>query len=104
LTVLVIGEQTTVGIIAISPMLGHLLAHPYHILGRKVHIDELSDEHLNHIHAGSYPLEPHDRRAYYNEIFALLSGCSDQPSNRTIIDFVRLAQGRFIRPASRPAG
>jgi hypothetical protein len=95
-----IGDEQLVGIIAISPMLVHLMSASYHILGIfAMHIDQLSDEHLDHIHAGSAPLEPHDRRAYYNEILALLSGCSDPPSNRTVIDLVRLAQGKFIRSA-----
>jgi hypothetical protein len=64
-----------------------------------MHLDQLSDEHLDRIHEGSAPLEPSDRRGYFNEIQALLNACHEPPSNRVILDIVRLAQGK--RPPVR---
>jgi hypothetical protein len=66
-----------------------------------MHIDQLGDEYLDRIHQGCAPLAPGDRRGYYNEVFALLNACHDQPSHRVISDIIRLAQKKLNRNVPR---
>jgi hypothetical protein len=57
-----------------------------------MHIDELADEQREQIYRGSALLATGAARAYYNELTALLSGCSDPPSDRTINTLIQIAR------------
>jgi hypothetical protein len=83
-------------------MLGHAIPRYYHIWeGFAMHIDQLPGEFLDRIHQGCEPLDPSDRRGYFNEVLALLNGCQDMPSHRVISDIIQLAQKKHNRNLSR---
>jgi hypothetical protein len=64
-------------------------------------LEDLDDMHFYIVYRGAEPLATGDRRGYFNEILALLGGCS--LSARVVSDLVALAQRKFNRAVSRAA-
>jgi hypothetical protein len=66
-----------------------------------VHLDQLDQQHRDDIYHGAAPLEPEDRRGYFNEVLAMLAACSAPPSHGVIRNIIAVAQRRFNRSVGR---
>jgi hypothetical protein len=62
-----------------------------------VHLDQLDQSYLDDICRGAGPIEPGDRRAYFNEVIAMLGGCDAPPSHAALRNIIALAQRKFNR-------